>query len=70
MEVDLLRIVVAALQNAGVPHMVTGSIASAVHGQPRATRDIDFVIDPDGLALESLVASLSPERFYVGDARP
>ena len=32
--------------------MVTGSLASSYHGEPRATRDVDIVIDPtaDGLA--------------------
>lgn len=68
MEAELLRTVVDALQAAGIPHMVTGSLASAIHGQPRATRDIDLVIDPDGEAIEILVASLPADRFYVGDA--
>jgi hypothetical protein len=69
MEAELLRTVVAALDAAGIPHMVTGSMASAVHGQPRATRDIDLVIDPEGETIEVLVAAFPPDRFYVGDAR-
>jgi hypothetical protein len=48
--------------------MVTGSLASAVHGQPRATRDIDLVIDPPGGTIELLVAEFPTDRFYVGDA--
>lgn len=68
MEAELLRTVVAALESAGIPHMVTGSIASAIHGQPRATRDIDFVIDPNDQAVEILVTSFPTDRFYVGDA--
>lgn len=48
--------------------MVKGSFASAIHGQPRATRDLDVVIDPDDGAIEVLVAAFPPERFYVGDA--
>jgi len=68
-DLALLQTVVAALDRAGIPHMVTGSMASAVHGQPRATRDIDLVIDPDVHTIEILVAAFEDERFYVGDAR-
>ncbi len=42
-------------------------MARAIHGQPRATRDIDLVIAPDGRALEILVACFPADRFYVGD---
>lgn len=48
--------------------MVTGSLASAYHGEPRATRDIDVVIAPDVDAIERLVAAFPSNRFYVGDA--
>jgi hypothetical protein len=43
---DAFRNVRDALENVGVPYMVTGSIASSVHGIPRATQDIDVVIEP------------------------
>lgn len=69
MEAELLRTVVAALEAADIPHMLTGSFASAIHGQPRATRDIDIVIDPGTAEIEILVGLLPEERFYVGDAR-
>ena len=38
--------IVAALDAAGIPHMVAGSFASTFHGDPRTTQDIDLVIDP------------------------
>jgi predicted nucleotidyltransferase len=44
----LLRRVVRALDGAGVPHMLTGSLASSLQGEPRATHDIDLVIDAAG----------------------
>ncbi len=52
--VELLQTVVEALDRAGIPHMVAGSVASTFHGEPRATQDIDFVIDPDATALRAL----------------
>lgn len=39
---DNLRI---ALEENAVPYMVTGSLASSVHGVPRATHDIDVVVE-------------------------
>ena len=45
-----------ALEEAGVPYMVTGSIASSVHGVPRATQDIDVIIEP---TREQLVALMN-----------
>jgi hypothetical protein len=45
--------------------MLVGSFASMSHGAPRATQDIDIVIDPPSEALEQFVASFDPERIYV-----
>lgn len=38
--------------------MLTGSLASAVYGRPRATQDVDFVIEPDAARLRIFVESL------------
>jgi len=41
---ELLKRVVARLQQAGIEHMLTGSVVSSLQGEPRATHDIDVVI--------------------------
>jgi len=61
----LLAAIVGALDAAAIPHMIVGSFASAFHGEPRTTQDLDLVIDPTGDQLERLLAALDPERFYV-----
>jgi hypothetical protein len=61
----LLRTIVAALEAAGIPHMVVGSFASTAHGEPRTTRDLDLVIDPSLDQLNELVGAFDPEHFYV-----
>lgn len=61
----VLTAVLDVLERAGVPHMVTGSLASTFHGEPRATRDIDLVIDPDDASLQRLVDLLRSGDFYV-----
>jgi hypothetical protein len=57
--------IVALLDQAQIPHMLTGSLASTFYGPPRSTRDIDLVIDPTPATLERLLEQLVPERFYV-----
>ena len=41
-----LRSVVGALDRAGVPFALCGGLAVAVHGSPRATKDIDLLVLP------------------------
>jgi hypothetical protein len=65
---DLLTEIVRALDAAGIPHMVAGSLASTLHGEPRSTQDIDLVIDPTRDGLLTFVAGLDRQRFYVADA--
>ena len=64
---DLLPEVIAHLDRSGIPFMVTGSLASSFHGEPRATRDLDIVIDPTPPALSELVRDLTASGFYVDD---
>ena len=45
--------------------MLTGSFASAYHGSPRSTQDIDFVIEADVEKIETLVRLLPPDQWYV-----
>lgn len=67
-QVELLRAVVALLDEAGIPYMVVGSYASAFHGEPRMTQDIDVVIEPNGDSIKLLVDLVDRDRFYLGDA--
>lgn len=61
----LLVETVQALDGAQVDYMVTGSIASTLYGEPRATRDIDIVIDPTASALDRLIDRLRSDGLYV-----
>jgi hypothetical protein len=42
---ELLRCVVAILEEQGLTYLLVGSLASGVYGEPRMTRDIDIVIE-------------------------
>jgi hypothetical protein len=48
--------------------MVTGSVAAAYHGAPRATFDIDLVIDATEDQLHRVVAALTAAGLYASDA--
>ena len=50
--------VVGHLGAAGIRYMLAGSFASTIHGQARATRDVDLVIDPTQASLEAFLARL------------
>ena len=66
---ELLKRVVARLQQAGIEHMLTGSVVSSLQGEPRATHDIDIVIAVRGTS-EQLAAALKaafPEPDYFLD---
>jgi len=65
---DLLGRMIGLLDDAGIPYMVVGSLASSFHGEPRQTRDIDVVIDPGADALRHLLTRLPPDELYADAA--
>ena len=65
---ELLRLVGEQLEAAGIDYMVSGSIASSLQGEPRATHDIDIVVAVRAPATEAaarLKASFPEPRFYL-----
>jgi hypothetical protein len=61
---QLLALVSQGLTDAGVVHMVVGSLASSFHGEPRQTRDIDIVVEADLRGLVRFRERLDPGEFY------
>lgn len=62
---EFLRKVTFALDSAGVPYMLTGSLASSMYGIPRATNDIDIVVAPTREQLLSAVQFFKRMGLYV-----
>ena len=56
--------VITAFDRLGIPYLIGGSLASAVHGIVRATMDADLVAEIKPEQVLSLVASLESE-FYI-----
>jgi hypothetical protein len=64
---QITRRVVAAFEVAGVRYFLGGSVASALYGEPRSTRDVDFVAAMLLHHVEPFVAALGNE-FYADAA--
>jgi len=62
---EVLRRITTGLEHAGIAYMLTGSFASAHHGAPRSTVDIDIVIAGDPNQLRAFVQSLPSNEYYV-----
>ena len=63
----LLTRIVEALEGAGIPYMLTGSLASSLQGQPRATHDIDLVVDIAASAVARVTRALSAPQVYLDE---
>lgn len=61
----LLRALVDTLSGAGIPFMLTGSVAAAYRGASRATMDVDMVIDPTAPQLDQFVRQVESLALYV-----
>lgn len=66
-ELEVLKIVTGRLDAAGVPYMVTGSMALNYYAVPRMTRDIDLVVDASAADIDRL-CELFRDDFYLEPA--
>ena len=62
---EVVSDLVGRLDDARITHMLTGSVGSSWYGEPRATQDLDVVIDPAPTALDQLIDGLLADRWYV-----
>jgi len=57
---EAVSAVIDALNAGPIPHMLVGSLATNLYGEPRSTKDADFVIQHAGQSLMDLVGKLGP----------
>ena len=53
---DELKTLIRELETARLPYAICGALAVAIHGAPRATKDIDLLVPPEAL-VEVLAAA-------------
>jgi hypothetical protein len=67
---ELLKLVITRLGEAGIDYMLTGSLASSLQGEPRATHNIDLVVAiraAPGDAARMLMAAFPEPQFYLDE---
>jgi hypothetical protein len=74
MDFDVLKRVLAALEDRRVRYVIFGAVALSLHGLARATEDLDLFVEPDEsnierlkLALKDAIADPEIERITAGD---
>ena len=63
-QAELLSFIAEALERVGVEWMLTGSLASSMHGEPRSTHDVDIVVDMTEDNIPVLIREFPEPRFY------
>lgn len=67
-EIEVLKLVTGRLAAAGIPYMVTGSIATNFYAVPRMTRDIDVVVELREQDVDRIVALFQADFYIDRDA--
>jgi hypothetical protein len=65
---EFLRSIVQRLDAAGIPYMLTGSLALAIWARPRMTRDVEVVIEADHAAVRRLLGAFAADSYASPDA--
>ena len=55
---------VKALSESGNQYMLTGSLVSSMQGEPRATHDIDIVVEATAESMEAFLGKFPIEDYY------
>ncbi len=64
---ELLTRVIRTLEALELEYMLTGSLASSLHGEPRLTHDIDMVVALKTEAIPRLPGAFPPPEFYLSE---
>lgn len=64
---ELVKKLVAVLDASAIDYMITGSIASSLHGEIRLTHDIDIVLSIQESDIPVLIQAFPPPDFYLDE---
>jgi len=62
---ELLKLAATTLDRLGLAYMLTGSLATSLQGAPRATHDIDLVVDLLSNRIDDLAAAFPSPRYHL-----
>lgn len=64
----LLKKVLVLLEENHIDYMITGSLASSMQGEPRATHDVDILVNITHSAIPSLINTFIPPDYYISES--
>ena len=64
----LLTQVLSILKENHIDYMVTGSIVSSMQGEPRATHDVDILVNITTSAIPSLINTFTSPGYYLSES--
>lgn len=67
-ELEFLKLVAGRLTTAGIPYMLTGSMAMAFYAVPRMTRDVDLVVSCRAEDVATLLAIFGKDCYLSEEA--
>lgn len=67
-QIEFVKLIVSRLDGAGIPYMLTGSLALAVYATPRMTRNIDLVIQCQPEDSGRIAALFEPDCYVDAEA--
>ena len=63
----LLIKVLALLNENQIDYMITGSFVSSIQGEPRATHDVDILVNITNAAIPTLIKTFQPPDYYISE---
>jgi len=63
----LLIKVLSLLNENHIDYMITGSLVSSIQGEPRATHDVDIVVNITNAAIPALLQAFMPPGYYLSE---
>lgn len=67
LQLKLLRKVLPILEKHKIDYMLTGSIVSSIQGAPRATHDVDVVVQVTTDSIPVLLNAFPPPQYYLSE---
>ena len=67
-QLEFMKIIASRLDSAGIPYMMTGSMAMAIYSIPRMTRDIDLVVEVEPVDVDTIVNLFSEDCYIDRDS--
>ncbi len=64
---ELLKNVLSILDENHIDYMITGSIVSSIQGEPRATHDVDIVVNIKSSVISELIKAFPPPQYYLSE---